>query len=230
MGTTLSPSLDIFKLDIRPLANLALSYISFNELNAKGANCQLKRLQKKSKTPCCSRIRSWVTSLPLPLPSLISVPQAWPLFLWGDGDKISEQGTSLMLLCFFSFTASDIRHRSFSDQSSKRSLQWESDPPERHPQWLGLRCWCHPLHIHGLQIQEEKTQWAHTVYRVEKLALKHHVIWSSSIYVSQRAPLRWSGWPVDAHLKGHAFWAVRQSISVVRWKSVHRTWLYLFKT
>lgn len=53
------------------------------------------------------------------------------------------------------FKGSDIQHKSFFDQSRKRSLQQESSQPEQRQQWLGLRCWCHPLNIHGLQIKRK---------------------------------------------------------------------------
>lgn len=53
------------------------------------------------------------------------------------------------------FKGSDIQHKSFFDQSRKRSLQWESSQPTQRQQWLGLRCWCHPMNIHGLQIKRE---------------------------------------------------------------------------
>lgn len=53
------------------------------------------------------------------------------------------------------FKGSDIQHKSFFDQSHKQSLQRESSQPEQRQQWLGLRCWCRPMNILGLQIERE---------------------------------------------------------------------------
>lgn len=53
---------------------------------------------------------------------------------------------------------SDIQHWSFFDRSRKRPLQWESSQPEQRRQWLGLRCWGHPMNTHRLQIKRESVK------------------------------------------------------------------------